>query len=84
MQLATRPSTRGATACEAEEEPSRFEPGDGLHGTDGFRFDRYGVRVPTLSISPWIREKTAFRSSDPDTKLKYDHTSLIATLPVLL
>jgi phospholipase C len=57
-----------------------IEPGDGLYGPDGFRFDRYGVRVPTLLISPWIPEGTVFRSSDPDTTLKYDHTSLIATL----
>lgn len=55
-----------------------IEPGDGLYGSDGFRFDRYGVRVPTLLISPWIPEKTVFRSADPT--LKYDHTSIIATL----
>jgi phospholipase C len=57
---------------------TNIEPGDGLYGSDGFRFDRYGVRVPTLLISPWIPEGTVFRSSDPT--LKYDHTSLIATL----
>jgi len=57
-----------------------IEPGDNLYGPDGFRFDRYGVRVPTLLISPWIAEGTVFRSSDPDPNLKYDHTSLIATL----
>ncbi|HEX9918232.1 MAG TPA: alkaline phosphatase family protein [Pyrinomonadaceae bacterium] len=57
-----------------------IEPGDGLYGPDGLRFNRYGVRVPTLLISPWIPEKTVFRSSDPDPNIKYDHTSLIATL----
>jgi phospholipase C len=57
-----------------------IEPGDKLYGPDGFRFNRYGVRVPTLLISPWIAKQTVFRSSDPDTTLKYDHTSLIATL----
>jgi phospholipase C len=55
-----------------------IEPGDGKFGPDGFRFDRYGVRVPTLLISPWIQAGTVFRSSDKT--LKYDHTSLIATL----
>src|SRR3954466_1691225 len=47
-------------------------------GPDGFAFNRYGVRVPTLLISPWIPKNTVFRSSNPG--LKYDHTSLIATL----
>jgi phospholipase C len=55
-----------------------IEPGDNLYGPDGFRFDRYGVRVPTILISPWIQEGTVFRSCHET--LKYDHTSLIATL----
>lgn len=44
---------------------------------DGFRFDIMGVRVPTLLISPWIDEKTVFRSPTP---VAYDHTSFLATL----
>jgi phospholipase C len=55
-----------------------IEPGDGKFGSDGFRFDRYGVRVPTILVSPWIPEGTVFRSLDP--VLRYDHTSVIATL----
>ena len=27
---------------------------DQYRGPDGFAFDRYGVRVPTLLISPWV------------------------------
>lgn len=44
---------------------------------EDFGFDRFGVRVPTLLISPWIDEATVFRSS---TDVPYDHTSLIATI----
>jgi phospholipase C len=51
---------------------------DGNYGDDGFAFDRYGVRVPTLLISPWVSAGTVFRS--PSTKLKFDHTSIIATI----
>jgi hypothetical protein len=38
-----------------------------------FRFDRYGVRVPTLVISPLIRKGVI-------DKTEYDHTSLLATV----
>lgn len=50
---------------------------DDCPGEEGFNFDRYGVRVPTIVVSPWIEEGTVFRSplSHP-----YDHTSMIATL----
>lgn len=70
----------GGTYDHVDPGWGAIEPGDGLYGPDGFRFNRYGVRVPTLLISPWIADKTVFRSSDPDPKVKYDHTSLIATL----
>ncbi|MCL6417297.1 hypothetical protein MIB92_16680 [Aestuariirhabdus sp. Z084] len=44
---------------------------------DGFLFDRYGVRVPTILVSPWIEEGTVFRAPP---KQHFDHTSLIATV----
>jgi phospholipase C len=44
---------------------------------DGFKFDLMGVRVPTLLISPWIDERTVFRSP---TDVAYDATSFLATL----
>jgi len=44
---------------------------------DGFRFDMMGVRVPTILVSPWIKEKTVFRSP---TGTEYDSTSILATL----
>jgi phospholipase C len=46
-------------------------------GKEGFRFDRFGVRVPTIVVSPFIQEGTVFRS---DTAVPYDHTSILATL----
>lgn len=43
----------------------------------GFKFDRLGVRVPTLIVSPLIPRNVV----DPTT---YDHTSTLATLERLL
>ncbi len=40
--------------------------------TDEYTFDRLGVRVPALLVSPWV-ERTA-------TKTLFDHTSLLAYL----
>ena len=44
---------------------------------DGFKFDILGVRVPTILVSPWIKEKTVFRS---ETSVAFDSTSILATL----
>ena len=43
----------------------------------GFLFDRFGVRVPTLLVSPRIRPGTVFRSP---TEVPYGHTSLLKTI----
>lgn len=45
--------------------------------TNGFGFDRYGARVPTILVSPWVQKGTVFRSSKND--VPFDHTSIIAT-----
>ena len=42
-------------------------------GQMGFAFDRSGVRVPAIAISPWIPEQTVVND-------EYRHTSVIATL----
>ena len=42
----------------------------------GFEFDQYGIRIPTIIASPYIKPKTLFR----DLKTPYDHTSVIATI----
>lgn len=42
-----------------------------------FNFDRYGVRVPAVIVSPYIRQSTVLRAPGA---IPYDHTSVIATL----
>ncbi len=44
---------------------------------DGFHYDMMGVRVPTILVSPWIKQQTVFRSP---TSVAYDSTSILATL----
>ena len=42
-----------------------------------FAFDRYGVRVPTVIVSPYVLKGSVLR---PTGTVPYDHTSVIATL----
>jgi phospholipase C len=42
-----------------------------------FNFNRFGVRVPAVLISPYIQPGTILR---PPGNTPYDHTSIIATL----
>ncbi|RFU49205.1 alkaline phosphatase family protein [Paraburkholderia sp. DHOC27] len=46
-------------------------------GDEAFGFDRFGVRVPMVVVSPYIAPGTVFRSP---TAVPYDHTSILATL----
>lgn len=48
-------------------------------GELGFTFNRFGVRVPAIVVSPWIEAGTVFRSDSP-SGIPYDHTSILATL----
>lgn len=57
----------GATTPDAASNP----------GQENFRFDRFGVRVPTVLLSPYIEAGTVFRSN---TSVPYDHTSVLATI----
>lgn len=52
-------------------------PPDERRAANGFAFDRYGVRVPMIAVSPWLEAGTVFRS--PGDR-PYDHTSVLATL----
>ncbi|WP_228489085.1 alkaline phosphatase family protein [Raineyella fluvialis] len=52
-------------------------PPDASIGEFGFDFTRFGVRVPTVLISPLIPAGTVFRSP---TDVPLDHTSVLATL----
>lgn len=54
-------------------------PGDPLSKNAPFDFRLYGVRVPTLLISPYVPPSTVFRA--PFTsQYPYDHTSILTTL----
>jgi phospholipase C len=53
-------------------------PPDGSVGEFGFGFNRYGVRVPAIFVSPWIEAGTVFRA--PDDKPPLDHTSILRTV----
>jgi phospholipase C len=44
---------------------------------NGFRYDMFGVRVPTIIVSSYVQPGTVFRS---ETGVPYDHTSILATL----
>ena len=46
-------------------------------GRSGFKYNRLGVRVPTILASPYIQAGTKFGTS---TNQVFDHTSYIATL----
>ena len=46
-------------------------------GQDGFLFNRFGVRVPTVVISPYIKQGLIAR---PSGYTPFDHTSIIATV----
>ena len=52
---------------------------------DGFAFDRYGVRVPAVIISPYIAPGSVVRAAPAGLPVKgppypFDHTSIIKTL----
>jgi phospholipase C len=56
------------------QPPAAVPPGE---TTRPFNFDRYGVRVPAVLISPHIRPGTLLR---PPGAVPYDHTSILSTL----
>ena len=58
--------------------PSGATPPDNSAGEYGFDFTRFGVRVPTVLVSPLIAPGTVFRVPDGSTPL--DHTSILKTV----
>jgi len=49
-----------------------------------FNFNRTGVRVPTIAISPWIEKGTVVHGpKGPSPSSQYDHSSIPATLKKL-
>lgn len=61
------------------EPPPRAVPPDD-HRQNGFDFSRYGVRVPTIFVSPRIADGTVIRAGLPGSWPPFDHTSVGATL----
>ncbi len=57
--------------------PEAVSPGDNTmekgYNQFGFQFDRYGIRVPAIVVSPYIEKGTINHTL-------FDHTSIIATL----
>ncbi|XP_047326450.1 non-specific phospholipase C6-like [Impatiens glandulifera] len=56
---------------------------DGNIGPDPnfFKFDRLGVRVPTIMVSPWIKKGTIIsRPEGPTPNSEYEHSSIPATI----
>lgn len=69
-----------ATPSDVDKAPQGYRNNDlDAHTRTqfGFKFDLYGVRIPTLAISPWVAPQTVFRSPTP---VPYDHTSVNATI----
>ncbi|GAA3806552.1 alkaline phosphatase family protein [Streptomyces coacervatus] len=58
--------------------PNGALPPDSSAGQFGFDFTRFGVRVPTVLVSPLIEPGTVFRVPDGSTPL--DHTSVLKTV----
>jgi phospholipase C len=71
--------------CYDHAPPPLAVPPAKVNAPDGFPFDRYGVRVPTLIISPFIAPGSVVRSAPAGLPHQgpphpFDHTSIIATL----
>jgi len=64
--------------------PPGAVPPDGIvNNTAGFRFDRYGVRVPAVIISPYVPPGSIIAplpNANDGIKYPFDHTSIIATV----
>ncbi|KAL5580760.1 hypothetical protein UlMin_013202 [Ulmus minor] len=59
---------------------------DGIIGPDPFyfNFDRLGVRVPTILVSPWIDKGTVIHEPDgPTPHSQFEHSSIPATVKKL-
>jgi phospholipase C len=62
--------------CYDHVLPPRATPPDGK-APDGFAFDSFGVRVPAVIVSPYVKPGSVVRPKGPTP---FDHTSIIATL----
>ncbi|OIW10472.1 hypothetical protein TanjilG_00410 [Lupinus angustifolius] len=54
---------------------------DGIRSSENFNFDRLGVRVPTIAVSPWIEKGTLVHGAKgPTPTSEYEHSSIPATV----
>ncbi|KAE9613481.1 putative phospholipase C [Lupinus albus] len=54
---------------------------DGIRSDENFNFDRLGVRVPTIAVSPWIEKGTIVHGPNgPTPTSEYEHSSIPATV----
>lgn len=58
--------------------PAATSP-DGKVGPTGFTFERFGPRVPTILVSPFIEPRTVVRPPE-SAAAPFDHTSIIKTV----
>ena len=69
---------------DSQVPPPAAPPGDGTQNRDrapqpqGFEFDRLGVRVPTIAISPWIARGGIGSQVFPGRH--FDHTAIIRSV----
>lgn len=66
--------------CYDHVSPPPAKPPEPQAGHDGFLFDRYGVRVPAIIISPYVSAGTVLRNDTRSGGRPYDHTAIIRTL----
>ena len=62
--------------------PPPAAPSPGGPEPDGFAFDRYGIRVPAIIVSPYVPAGSVIRPPDGSSH-PFDHTTIITTLRAL-
>ncbi len=65
----------GGTCYDHVPPPAAVPPGDGYQGELGFDFKRHGQRIPTVLISPWLKQGSVVSEL-------FDATTVIRTLEV--
>jgi len=60
--------------------PQEGVPSPGVPASNGFNFDRLGIRLPSVLISPFIPQNTVIGGpTGPTSTSQYDSTSIIST-----
>lgn len=66
--------------CYDHQPPPQAVPPESPRERQKFHFDRYGVRVPAVFVSPLIAPGTILRPPEGATAPVFDHTSIIASV----